>query len=288
MDAKLDTPGRQRLQRVLAAAGVGSRRACEEIILAGRVRVNGGVVSSLPVLVNPTTDRITVDGRPILQERRVYLMLHKPAGVVCTQRDPAGRRRAVDLLPNVRERVYPVGRLDAESTGLLLMTNDGEWSLRLTHPRYGVPKTYRAEVAGRLDESAIERMRRGVWLSDGKTAPAEVSVIYQRSQSTIVEITLREGRNREIRRMLARLGHKVYRLHRIKIGPLSLRGLPVGGYRPLHPSELAALRRWRDEPSPMRLLPHPARRRTVEGGRSIRGRKPGRVGGDRRRVRRGS
>ena len=235
---------RERLQKVLAAAGFGSRRACEEMILAGRVRVNGRPVRSLPVLVNPDADEISVDGRRIRAERKVYYLLNKPKGVFCTQRDPAGRTRAVDLLVGVRERVYPVGRLDADSQGLLLMTNDGDLAAVLTHPRYGVPKTYRARVGGRIGSEHIEHLRRGVWLSGGKTRPARVRLVYGSGTHSVLEITLHEGRNRQVRRMLAKLGHPVRELTRIRIGRLSLRGLGPGQFRPLRPDEVAALRRW--------------------------------------------
>lgn len=236
----------QRLQKVIATAGVASRREAEQIILDGRVWVNGRTVSTLPVLVDPERDRICVDGKPLRAERRVYYLLHKPKGVHCTNRDPAGRPRAVDLLRGVRERVFPVGRLDAHSVGLLLMTNDGELAQRLTHPRYGVPRTYRAHVGGRIRGEDIERLRKGVWLAEGKTNVAGARIVHRGRDVSVVEITLREGRKHEIRRILARLGHPVRRLTRIRIGPLSLRGLPSGAFRPLTPQELAALRRAAD------------------------------------------
>jgi len=278
---------------MLARAGIGSRRACEELILEGRVQVNGAVVDRLPVLVDPHRDQVWVDGRPVRPERPVYFMLHKPRGVVCTNRDPGGRRRAVDLLGGVRERVYPVGRLDAESTGLLLMTNDGDLAARLMHPRYGVPKTYRAEVAGRMGAPALERLRAGVWLSDGRTAGADASIVYQRADSTILEITLREGRNREVRRVLAKLGHKVYRLKRIRIGGLSLKGLPAGGFRPLRPDEVRGLTAAASaavspppRPRPPRA-PGPRTHRQTGPGRSGRGPTSDRARRGRPRARRG-
>lgn len=234
---------RERLQKVLAAAGVAARRACEQLILDGRVQVNGRPVVSLPVLVDPRRDRITVDGKPLTASRLVYFVLNKPRGVLCTNADPAGRLRAIDLLGGVRERVFPVGRLDADSTGLLLMTNDGELAERLSHPRYGVPRTYRAEVEGRVEQEDLERLRRGVWLAEGKTGPAHAKIVLRQPHRSILEITLREGRNREIRRVLARVGHKVRRLKRVAIGPIQLQSLPIGAYRPLKPKELDTLRR---------------------------------------------
>ncbi|MFQ5501395.1 MAG: pseudouridine synthase [Phycisphaerae bacterium] len=234
---------RERIQKVLASAGFGSRRACESLVEAGRVSVNGRRVWTLPVLVDPKEDRILVDRKPIRPERLVYYLLNKPPGYYCTNNDPAGRKRAIDLMKGVRERVFPVGRLDASSLGLLFMTNDGDLAARLTHPRFGVPKTYRAEVTGRPTQGDLERLRKGVWLSEGKTGPAEVSIIHKARDKTILEITLREGRNREVRRMLAKLGHKVRRLSRIRVGRLSIRKLALGEYRPLTKTEVAYLLR---------------------------------------------
>jgi len=231
----------ERLQKILASAGLGSRRECEELILQGRVRVNRKRVDQLPVLVDPGTDTIQVDGRAIRLERKVYYLLNKPKGVLCTQRDPAGRRRAVDLLADVPERVYPVGRLDADSQGMVLLTNDGELAAGLTHPRYGVPKTYRARVKGRMSGEVLEKLRQGIWLSEGKTQPARVSLTYRSRDHSVLDITLREGRNRQVRRMLAKLGHPVRELTRIRIGRLNLRGLGVGRYRPLRPAEVKEL-----------------------------------------------
>jgi len=213
------------------------------MILDGRVTVNGRRVDALPVLVDPERDEIRLDGKRIRLERKVYYLLNKPKGVVCTQRDPSGRRRATDLLVGVRERVFPVGRLDVDSTGLLLMTNDGQLAQHLTHPRYGVPKTYRAEVGGRIEPADVQRLQKGVWLSEGKTQPARVRIIHRGHRRSVLEITLREGRNRQVRRMLARLGHPVRRLMRIRIGRISIRGLGTGKFRPLRPEEIRYLKR---------------------------------------------
>ncbi len=232
----------ERIQKILAAAGCGPRRACEELVLDGRVAVNGEVVRALPVLVDPRRDRITLDGRPLRPARLVYLLLNKPPGVFCTHSDPAGRKRAVDLLTGVHERVFPVGRLDSESTGLLLLTNDGELAQRLTHPRFGVPKTYHAEVAGCPTTETLQKLRAGVWLAEGKTAPAMIKVLHRQRDKAVLEITIREGRNREIRRMLAKLGHKARRLNRVRMGKLTIRGLPLGAFRPLAREEVAYLR----------------------------------------------
>ena len=231
----------ERIQKVLAGAGYGSRRVCEELVLEGRVSVNGRVVDTLPILVDPNTDDIRVDGQRLKREKRVYYLLHKPKGVLCTNADPSGRIRAVDLLRGVRQRVYPVGRLDMHSTGLLLMTNDGELAARLTHPRYGVEKTYRATVAGKISKEDVDKLRQGVWLSEGKTQSACVKIVRASLTKSLLEIRIREGRNRQIRRMLARLGHKVVSLKRTKIANISIRGLGVGNFRSLTSTEVADL-----------------------------------------------
>lgn len=241
---------RERLQKIMAAAGIASRRECEHIILDGRVRVNGKVAQSLPVLVDPEEDKITVDGRPLRIEHKVYYLLHKPRGVHCTNYDPDQRTRAIDLMQGVKQRVYPVGRLDADTSGLLLMTNDGTLAEHLAHPRYGVAKTYRAHVNGRVTVEEIEQMRKGIWLSDGKAQVANAAIIHAEQNRSVVEITLREGKNREVRRVLAKLKHPVRKLIRIKIGPLSLKGLPEGQYRTLTPAELKSLREPRSARSP--------------------------------------
>jgi len=232
----------ERLQKILSAAGLGSRRACEQIILDGRVQVNGKPVSELPVLVEQD-DRISVDGRPIHGEKKVYFLLHKPRGVLVTNNDPAGRTLAVDLLPGVRERVFPVGRLDADSSGLLLLTNDGELSNRLTHPRYEVPKTYDVMVEGNLTGEKIERLLAGVYLSEGKARADRIRIIKRSHKETWLAVTLGEGRNRQVRRMLAKLGNKVRRLSRVSMGKLTLRGVGVGRFRPLTSAEVNYLRR---------------------------------------------
>ena len=232
---------KQRIQKILAAAGYGSRRACEELVENGNVEIDGRLVTDLPILVDPAKSKITVNGRPVRPERFVYFLLNKPKGFHCTSSDPAGRRRAIDLMVGVRERVYPVGRLDADSMGLLIMTNDGDLSQKLTHPRYGAPKTYRVDVKGQPTAEQLAALRRGIWMAEGKTRPAEVEVIHSGREKSVLEITLREGRNREIRRMLAQSGHKVKRLTRIKIGKLSVKHVPLGGFRALTATEVEYL-----------------------------------------------
>lgn len=233
---------KERLQKVMASAGVASRRQCEELILQGAVSVNGKVVDQLPAFADPDVDTITVSGRRLKQPERVYFLLHKPKNVISTSRDPQGRRSAVDLVPT-SERVYCVGRLDADTTGLLILTNDAELTNLLTHPRYEVPKTYVAKVAGQVDERAIERLKKGIWLAEGKTEIAAVKVLKSGRDESLIEITIRQGLNRQIRRMLARVGLDVRSLKRTRIGNLKIEGLGAGQHRLLTPAEVTALRR---------------------------------------------
>lgn len=247
MAKKSQKPGPMRLQKFLSDTGVASRRRAEELIEEGRVLVNDEVVTSLPAFVDPQHDQVVVDGLRVKAQPPAYYLLHKPKGVVCTNNDPAGRLRAIDLLPPMPQRLFPVGRLDEDSTGLLLMTNDGELAEEITHPRYGVPKIYRAEVRGRVAPELVEQMRRGVWLSEGKARAAEVEIVRSTNKSSVLNITLREGRKRQVRRMLAKLGHAVRQLKRLQIGPLSVRGLPEGACRQIRPAELRELRAMLDE-----------------------------------------
>ena len=233
----------QRLQKVLAAAGIGSRRNCEELITAGRVEVDRKTVTELGTRVDPAKQEIRVDGVSLPKVRLVYYAVNKPPGVVCTNRDPSGRPRVIDLMPRTKARLFAVGRLDLHSEGLILVTNDGELADRVTHPRYGVAKTYRVLVAGRPSRSVLERLRRGVRLAEGTARLEGVRVRSHRKQSTTLEMQLREGRNREIRRVLAKVGHKVLKLVRIAVGPVRLGKLPPGASRELTSTELRALRR---------------------------------------------
>ena len=227
----------------MANAGIGSRRQCEQMILDGAVAVNGVEVAKLPVLVDPQRDKIVVDGVRLRTERKVYYLLNKPARTICTNSDPQGRRRAVDLLADVKERVYCVGRLDADSRGLLILTNDGELANRLTHPRYGIVKTYMAEIDGVLSGEDVQRLKKGVGLEGGRAGAASLKVLRAGPKQSLLEISLREGQNRQIRRMLAKLGHKVRRLTRVRIGRLTLRGLGPGKYRKLTEPEVKSLSR---------------------------------------------
>jgi len=233
----------ERLNKYLAHAGVGSRRYCDELIIHGRVSVDGQTVRELGTRVDPQTQQVSVDGQLIHSERLVYWLVHKPRGYLCTNHDPQGRPRAIDLIPHVPQRVYTVGRLDEESEGLLLMTNDGDLAFKLMHPRFAVPKTYLVQVAGNPSRQDIEKLLQGVWLSDGHVKAKRVKRVRMQGESTWLEIVLCEGKNREIRRMLASLEHKVMRLKRLAIGPIRLDRLPRGKSRRLGPDEIERLKR---------------------------------------------
>lgn len=234
----------ERLNKFLAHAGVGSRRHCDGLIAAGRVKIDGVRVRDLGTRVDPETQKVTVDDQPVRAERPVYWAVHKPPGYLCTNHDPAGRPLALDLIPHVNQRVYTVGRLDEASEGLLLMTNDGELAFHLTHPRYGIPKTYLVLVAGKPTPADLQKLLDGVWLSEGKVRAKNVRRLKPQGNSTWLRIVLTEGKNREIRRMLAELGHKVMKLRRIAIGPVNLDKLPKGKSRRLSLPEVKELREW--------------------------------------------
>lgn len=236
-----DTEG-IRLQKVLAAAGIASRRASEILIDEGRVEVNGKVVTEQGRRVNPETDHIRVDGARIPPPRRhLYLVLNKPRGVVSTMDDPEGRPTLSDYLPRTKERLFHVGRLDTETEGLIVLTNDGEFAHRLAHPSYEVPKTYHVQAAGVLDNRTIKRLEKGVTLDDGPVKPDKVKLVSRGQNKTLLEITLHEGRNRVVRRMMDAVGHPVDRLARTRIGPVRLGVLPVGETRELTREELGAV-----------------------------------------------
>jgi 23S rRNA pseudouridine2605 synthase len=233
----------ERLNKYLAHAGVGSRRHCDELITARRVKINGIPVTDLGTRVDPENHKVTVDDHPVRAERPAYWVVNKPVGYLCTNHDPAGRPRAVDLLPHVEQRVYTVGRLDEASEGLLLMTNDGALAFALMHPRFQIEKTYLVQVAGQPSRDDLQRLLDGVWLSDGKVRAKSVRRLKPQGDSTWLRIVLCEGKNREIRRMLAKLGHKVMRLKRTAIGPVELDRLPKGKARRLSGPELTALQK---------------------------------------------
>ena len=232
--------GPQRLNKILAAAGLGSRRQVEQLITDGRIEVDGQPVTDLATKIDPETAKLTFDGSALKIFRPVYFALNKPVGVLSTNSDPSGRMRIIDLV-NVKERIFSAGRLDRSSEGLMLLTNDGELVQRLCHPRYGIQKLYLATVQGEITQADLEKLIRGVRLSEGYAKVDAVKLRKQRSGAADLEIALSEGKNREIRRILARLGHKVVALKRLAIGPLRLGPLPTGGWRPLTRHEVEAL-----------------------------------------------
>ncbi|MGW8257618.1 MAG: pseudouridine synthase [Thermoguttaceae bacterium] len=234
---------RQRLQKVLASAGLGSRRQCEELITSGRVEVDRRVVAQLGVRVDPIKEEIRVDGQLLPKTKLQYFAVNKPKGVLSTNRDPSGRTRVIDLVPAGHSRLFTIGRLDLHSEGLILVTNDGELANLLTHPRYGVRKTYRVQVAGQPSEEVLQKLRRGVRLAEGLARVDRIRVLSRHKGSSLLEIVLSEGHNREIRRLLARFGHKVQRLLRIAVGPVHLGKLSAGMFRALSREEITALRK---------------------------------------------
>lgn len=236
--------GKIRIQKYLSECGVASRRAVEEMVELGLIEVNGAVRNQLPVFVDPDADEIVVEGRTVRKkpDKHVYYLLHKPKNVVCTSSDPLGRKKAVDFLRDVPQRIYCVGRLDADSTGLLILTNDGKFTQHVTHPSHLIPKTYLVTVAGRVEGASLEKLKKGIYLDGRRTAGAHLKIVTRGNETTTLEISLREGRNREIRRMLLRVGHKVKALKRISIGPIKLLGLKPGYIRELTPKEVEMLK----------------------------------------------
>jgi 23S rRNA pseudouridine2605 synthase len=266
----------ERLQKVLAHAGIASRRRAEQLILQGRVTVNGRPVTQLGTKVDPSRDDIRVDGQRVhLTAHHVYILLNKPAGVLSTMHDPGGRRSLGDLV-SARERLYPVGRLDADSEGLILLTDDGDLANRLTHPRYEHDKEYRVLVNGTPSDETLEAWRRGVVLEGERTAPATVDVLRKGKDGTLLRVTMHEGRKRQIRSVAALLGHPVRELRRVRIGPLRLGSLQPGQWRHLTEQEmgdLEALTGRRGKPQPAR--PRPVqRKRTPPGAPATRPQRP--------------
>jgi pseudouridine synthase len=242
MPAGAAQSGGMRLQRYLAQCGVASRRNAEQLIQDGRVSVNGEV-ARLGRNIDPEADEVALDGTPVGRDSKVYILLNKPRGVITSTRDTHKRRTVVDCLGGVRTRVYPVGRLDMDVEGALLLTNDGELAYRLTHPKYEVDKVYVAEVRGKMDDAAARKLAAGVDLDDGPSAPAKVKVLKRLGADTLVRIVLHEGRKREVKRMCAAVGHPVKKLRRTAVGELSVRGMKPGQWRYLEQAELDALRR---------------------------------------------
>lgn len=235
---------RERLQKVLANAGVASRRKCEELILAGKVKVNGKVINELGAKADIGRDTIIVEGQKLERSTRlVYILLNKSKGVVSSVTDPSGRKTVVDVLHSVKERVYPVGRLDYNTEGLLLLTNDGDLTYALTHPKHQITKVYRARVTGVPTDETLEKLATGVKLEDGMTAPATIGLIDTKEGNAVVEFHLTEGRNRQVRRMCEAVGHPVISLKRVQVAFLTLKGVPRGRYRFLTRGEVERLKR---------------------------------------------
>ena len=235
----------ERLQKIISRAGYSSRRGAERLILAGRVTVNGVVVDRLGTKADPGKDRIEIDGRPMNDlEALAYFLMYKPVGFITSLKDPRGRPTIADMISGLGVRLFPVGRLDRDTEGLLVLTNDGELARRLMHPGYHVPKTYRVKVEGRPGPEKLERLASGkIILGDRPVAPAEVAVIKNGSDRTWLHLTLIEGRNRQVRRMCGRIGHPVLKLKRISYGPLTLDRMKPGDIRRLSPAEVASLKR---------------------------------------------
>ena len=230
------------MQKILASAGIASRRKSEQLILDGLVRVNGKVVNALPAFADPDKDVVTVNGKKIRKARQVYFLLNKPKAVFCTNADPRGRKRAIDLIP-AHQRIYCAGRLDADTTGLIIITNDSELTNKLTHPRYELPKTYIAKVKGKVDGVQIEKLKKGIWLAEAKTKRSSVKILKRGQKESMLQIIIRQGLNRQIRRMLAKVGLNVKTLKRTQIGRLTDRGLGIGKFRKLTKTEVTYLSR---------------------------------------------
>jgi len=233
---------RERLQKLLSQAGIASRRQAEVMISAGRVAVNGAVVTELGTKADPDHDMIVVDGRALtVTAAKRYILLYKPSGYMTTLKDPEGRPLVIDLLKDIGERVYPVGRLDYNSEGLLLLTNDGDWANRLAHPRYEIDKEYHVRVQGEVSQEQLDRLGAGVTLEDGRTAPATISLLKESEQNTWISVTIHEGRYRQVRRMCEAVGLSVVRLRRNRYGFLNLAGLKPGEFRELTAEEAKRL-----------------------------------------------
>lgn len=233
----------ERLQKVMAHAGVASRRKSEEIIAAGRVKVNGEIVTAMGTKVDPQKDTIEVDGEEIEKEKKVYLKLYKPTGYVTTVKDPQGRKTVLDLIEGVDKRIYPAGRLDLDSSGLLLLTNDGDLTHKITHPSHELDKEYEVVINGQLNDQEIKHFKEGIDLQEGRTAPAEIKKVNEDSQNTTYKVIIHEGMNRQIRRMFDVLGYKVVSLIRVRIGSITLGSLKPGEHKALSREEVQDLLR---------------------------------------------
>ncbi len=228
----------ERLQKILAKAGIASRRGAEELILAGRVEVNGSTVTQLGLKVDAALARIRVDGREIASEKKIYLLLNKPAGYITTLSDPQGRKRVTDLVRGIPERVFPVGRLDLDTEGALILTNDGAFAHSILHPSREISRTYEALVSGSPSREALHQLSSGIELDGSRTFPAQLRVLRRQTQQSLIEIIIHEGRKRQVRRMFQAVGHRVLNLRRTAYGNLRLQGLPLGRYKILSPADL--------------------------------------------------
>lgn len=263
----------ERLQKVLASAGIGSRRHCEEYIRDGRVTVDGKTVTALGIKVDAAAQKVCVDGERIKYQKKQYFLVNKPVGVVCTNSDPQGRPRVIDLLPPWYGRLFSVGRLDETSEGLLLVTNDGELAHALAHPKFQVERVYRCIIAGIPTDETFTSLRQGLHFTEGKFRMRDVRRVKTNGKSTLVEVILTEGQNREVRRLFARVGHKVLKLRRTAFGPLKLGELDSAAYRPLTTSEVRVLKNYASsDPSGrpshrLQSVANPNRRRTKGAGK---------------------
>lgn len=244
MTTQDETPRLVRLNKLLADNGIASRRRADQLIADGEVMVDGRIVTELGTKVDPTVQRVEWDGVVLRSggELLRYYLLNKPTGVVCTNDEKELRRRAWDMITDPdKGRIYPVGRLDVDSSGLIILTNDGDFTHKVTHPSFGIEKTYEVKIPGNVADHDLERIRKGLHLAEGRTAGARIAVLSRNDHATRVSITLTEGKNREVRRVFARFGYKVKELHRVAIGPLKDRGLGVGHWRQLGPEEVRAI-----------------------------------------------
>ncbi len=231
-----------RLQKIVAEAGFGSRRKCQELIVDRKVEVNGKIVTAPGVDVDPDKSTIYCDGIHVKIEKKLYFLLNKPKGYICTNSDELGRLRVVDLFGGITQRLYTVGRLDAESEGLIIVTNDGDIANKLSHPKFGIKKTYSVEVSKRISSESLVLIKKGVWLSEGKLAPIRIKNVRCSNKRSSFEMVLDEGKNREIRRMLAKVGHKVRSLRRTSIGPIKLDPkIKIGKYRKISKEKIYEL-----------------------------------------------
>ncbi len=262
----VEAPAEFRLQKFLASAGLGSRRQCEELIRSGRITVDGLAVDNPGVNIDPKKQVIEYDGEKLKPQKLKYFVLNKPKGVLCTNSDPGGRTRVIDLFPREKVRLFPVGRLDEESEGLLIVTNDGDFAHQLAHPRYRIYRTYRIQVAGHPTNEQLKKLREGIFFQEGKFRVISVRIAGKKGRSSFLEVVLGEGHNREVRRLFARIGHKVMSLERLAFGPIKIAKLKRGQYRELTREELNQLREMltRNRSTPLKSNEQPAGKKTIK------------------------